>query len=111
MDPELSQLLEKSKRIIASLTKEVYDFVGQRLRQGWIYGTEPLLPIGYGADVVEEARELGSRPTVAVDSEATGEIVHGREVADCFMEWTTRETISQGVALASSNVFRQVSLS
>ena len=110
MDPELSQLLEKSKRIIASLTEEVYVFVGQRLRQGWIYGAEPLLPIGHGVvtEAVAEAREGGSRPAVAVDSVLTAEIQQHSEVVDIFMEWTTRESISRGAALAPSTAFRQV---
>lgn len=113
MDSQLRQLLEDSRRILASMTDEAWDLVDQRFEQGWAYGAGPLFPIGYGAgtEVVAEARERESVSVGTVDSEATAEIRQRTAEVESFIECTKREGIRRGVALASSNVFRQVGAS
>ena len=58
MDSPLPQLLENWRRVIASLTLEEYDFVEQRLEQGWVYGSEPLYPIGADTEVAVTSEDV-----------------------------------------------------
>ena len=122
----MDTLLEDWRRVVASLTQEEFDFIEHRLEQGWVYGTEPLFPVGAdtkdalvdgqgsetaaAADVaMSEARERGSLLAIAVGPEVTAEIQQQSDEVDRYMEWLKKERHLPGVALASSSVFRLVS--
>ena len=128
----MDTLLEDWRRVVASLTQEEFDFIEHRLERGWVYGAEPLFPVGADTEVVvttadapvdgqgsktaaapdvamSEARERGPRLAIAVGSEATAEIQQQTDEVDRYMEWLRKERHLPGVALASFSVFRLVS--